>query len=244
MDIPQLENGYTRIANEILETIPKIGLNGTQYNILLVVFRYTYGFQRKNHELSLNFIAEATNSHKVLIQREVAKLIKMNILIEVSAPTFNKGRIIGFNKNHNSWELTKQLTVNQKDNHTVNQLVNTTVNQLVNQERKKENIKENAHSLFFESIWSLYPNKKGKSKISNSKKKELYKIGDELERCISRYKKYIEKQKSNGFQDLNYQYGSTFFNGGYIDYLDENVEEKKPATKVERKVVFIPKPKR
>lgn len=153
MDIPQLENGYTRIANEILETIPKIGLNGTQYNILLVVFRYTYGFQRKNHELSLNFIAEATNSHKVLIQREVAKLIKMNILIEVSAPTFNKGRIIGFNKNHNSWELTKQLTVNQIDNHTVNQSVNSTVNQSVNQERKiKENLKESIYIQYAENV--------------------------------------------------------------------------------------------
>lgn len=150
---PQIENGYTRIANELLEVLSQLNLNGTQYKILLVVFRYTYGFQRKAHELSLTFISNATGSHKAVIQREVSNLIKMNILTEISAPTFNKPRVIGFNKNYSSWELTKQLTVNQIDNHTVNQSVNSTVNQSVNQERKiKENLKESIYIQYAENV--------------------------------------------------------------------------------------------
>ena len=216
------DNGFTRIANELMEVIPQSGFNGTQHNILWTVFRYTYGFHRKEHELSLTFIAKATGSHKVVIQREVKKLIEMKVLIEKSPPTFNSTRIIAFNKNYSSWQLTNQLTVNQSDNHTVNQSVNSTVNQMVNQERKKDNLKE--IGAFFEEIWSKYPNKKGKGKVSATKKKELYKIGDEIFRCIERYVKDTEKRRSNGFKDLQFQNGSTFFNSGYVDYLDENFQ--------------------
>ena len=155
MNGPQVENGYTRVANEIMEILPQAGFNGTQFSILLIVFRYTYGFQRKNHELSLTFISQATNLHKVMIQREVAKLIKMKVLTEVSAPTFKKGRVIAFNKDYSSWELTKEITLNEIDNHTVNELDNSTVNELVNQERKKENIKETS----IDEVVDLYKEK-------------------------------------------------------------------------------------
>lgn len=89
----------------------------------------------------------------------------------------------------------------------------------------KEHIKEvDAH---FEKMWKLYPNKKGKGRIANSesKKKEIYKLGDEFERCIKRYINEVEKERLNGFKELQYQNGSTFFNSGYVDYLDENYKE-------------------
>lgn len=95
-----------------------------------------------------------------------------------------------------------------------------------NKRKEKENI--NIYSAFFEEMWSLYPNKKGKGKISETKKKEIYKLGDEFKRCINRYIKDVEKRRKNGFPELNYQNGSTFFNNGYIDYLDKNYQEKEP----------------
>lgn len=233
----QLENGYTRIANEILEVIPTIGLNGTQHNILWIVFRYTYGFQRKQKVLSLSFIAKATNSHKVVIQREVKRLIDMNILIEVSGPTFNKGRTIAFNKDYESWELTNKLTlnrsetVNQNDELTVNQLVSETVNQLVNQERKKENIKEMAIDIssspsvstkkpyedYFAKVWEAYHNKKGKSKVTAKQKLKLYNEvpEEQMLKAIEKYKKETKDTESRYIM-----HGSTWFNGGYEDYID------------------------
>ena len=87
----------------------------------------------------------------------------------------------------------------------------------------KSNNKE--YSAFFEKMWSLYPNKKGKGRVSNTKKKEIHKLGDEFKRCIERYAEYVENQRENGFKELKYQNGSTFFNSGYVDYLDDNFEE-------------------
>lgn len=93
--------------------------------------------------------------------------------------------------------------------------------------RKKE-----ANALF-EQLWSLYPLKKGKDNVSDSQKAKLLEIGyEELERAISRYIRYVES-----VDYLHYKNGSTFFNSGYIDYLDANYEcsdnNNKPSVKVE-----------
>mgnify|MGYP003306774212 FL=1 len=72
---------------------------------------------------------------------------------------------------------------------------------------------------FFESVWELYPVKKGKGQVSDTKRKALFKIGfDELERAIHRYLTELKKDASW----RKPQNGSTFFNSGYVDYLDNN----------------------
>ncbi len=85
---------------------------------------------------------------------------------------------------------------------------------------------------FFESVWKLYPEKKGKAKVSNKKKQELYNYGyDVISKCIDRY-----KQNKKDWQE--WQNGSTFFNSGYVDYLDENyatTDEPKPQAYMTRR---------
>ena len=72
---------------------------------------------------------------------------------------------------------------------------------------------------FFESIWNLYPVKKGKGQVSDTKRKVLFKIGFErMEKAINRYLTELKKDASW----RKPQNGSTFFNSGYVDYLDEN----------------------
>lgn len=93
------------------------------------------------------------------------------------------------------------------------------------QERKNERIKESTKDIcaFFESVWKLYPNKKGKGQVSDSKKAVLFKIGfEEMKRAILRYQSDLDKDDWRKPQN-----GSTFFNSGYVDYLDANYENKK-----------------
>ena len=73
---------------------------------------------------------------------------------------------------------------------------------------------------FYESIWKLYPVKKGKGQVSKTKKQVLQRIGYEhIKRCIDRFVADME----DSHRDKKYwMHGSTFFNGGYVDYLDEN----------------------
>lgn len=83
--------------------------------------------------------------------------------------------------------------------------------------QSKPNRKKEANALF-EQLWSLYPLKKGKASVSDTQKLKLLDIGyEELERAVSRYVKYVDS-----VDYLHYKNGSTFFNSGYVDYLDEN----------------------
>lgn len=73
---------------------------------------------------------------------------------------------------------------------------------------------------FFESIWKLYPIKKGKGQVSTSRKKALHKIGyDQIGRCVDRF---LKDMSDSGRDRKYWMHGSTFFNSGYVDYLDEN----------------------
>lgn len=74
----------------------------------------------------------------------------------------------------------------------------------------------------FERLWQKYPNKRGKGQVSDTKKKTLYEIGEEkIERALKRYLDDLSKDSSW----RKPQNGSTFFNSGYVDYLDENYEK-------------------
>ena len=145
---PQKENGYTTIANELVEVLSKSNFSGTQLRIVLFLMRYTYGFNRKTAKLSNKFISEGTGIHSISVSREVKNLVEQNVLIEAEKPTFNSARVLGVNKNYDSWrnrgELAKQLTGSKNTQLTVSESANRGVSEIVNQERKiyKENYKK------------------------------------------------------------------------------------------------------
>lgn len=79
---------------------------------------------------------------------------------------------------------------------------------------------EQAAAEMFERLWSRYPRKKGKGSVSKSQKLKLYKLGEEeLSRALDRF------NAAMAGRDAQYiPYGSTWFNTGYVDYLDENYQ--------------------
>lgn len=102
-----------------------------------------------------------------------------------------------------------------------------------NCEKSKENCEKSNKKAFidcFERLWKQYPNKRGKGQVSDTKKKTLYEIGEEkIGRALKRYLDDLSKDSSW----RKPQNGSTFFNSGYVDYLDENYE-KPPEPKPQR----------
>lgn len=104
------------------------------------------------------------------------------------------------------------------------------------QSKKVKESKRNIYGDFFEQIWKTYPKKKGKAQVKDKQKERLYLIGKEqIEKCIERYKQQIEKDHT---AEQYIMYGSTFFNGGYEDYLDENYNEPKHKTLADTMKVF------
>lgn len=102
-----------------------------------------------------------------------------------------------------------------------NQMISNDIKCSRNPIQSESNPNPNTKSAFcehFEKIWSLYPNKRGKGQISDLQKQKLAKISfEEMKRAIERYESDLKKEEWRKPQN-----GSTFFNSGYIDYLDEN----------------------
>lgn len=145
MASPQKENGYTSIANELLEQIYGRRFSTSQFKILLLVIRFTYGFNRKFASLSNSFISNGTGIHEVTVSKEVGSLIDDGVLIEKRKPTFSEPRMIGVNKNYESWsnhlELAKTLRDKAKQPR-VSKSVKKGVSETANQENKPKKEKE------------------------------------------------------------------------------------------------------
>ena len=81
---PQLENGYTRIANELMEAIAKFPFSGSQLRMIIFLLRKTYGFQKKMDAISLSQWKKGTGLNKRTIQRELKILEAMNVITRES----------------------------------------------------------------------------------------------------------------------------------------------------------------
>jgi len=147
---PQKENGYTPIANEILEAMAQIKLSPTQYRILFIVWRYTYGFNRKEHELSLSFLAKATRCDKRNIQRDLKNLEERKIIIQqIKSGAYRK---IKFNKYYKQWvgdiDIGEITNIGENNNTTIGETNNTNIGEIANQERNNINTNLNTNIIY------------------------------------------------------------------------------------------------
>ena len=100
---PELDDGYTKIANELLEQFVKLNLSSTQWKILMLIVRETYGYHRTAKALAISYIAKAIGASEFRTGKAVKDLIRKKILIEYSAPTPRASRELGLNKYYLDW---------------------------------------------------------------------------------------------------------------------------------------------
>ncbi|MCK9327223.1 MAG: replication protein [Bacteroidales bacterium] len=157
MASPQKENGYTAIANELLEQLYVAKLNGTQYKVILCIMRYTYGFNRKSHSLSVSFISKATGISRRYVSAELQKLIDQKVVTVVSNHTDSKSRILSINKDHEKWlgcgtmvrQVMNSSTGDELITTTGEELFTTTGEELFTQENKtKTKLKKDIYGEF------------------------------------------------------------------------------------------------
>ncbi len=166
MASPQKENGFTSIANELLGEILKSDFTLRELKIILTVIRFSYGFNRKQAELSVRFISEATGIKYHHISNSINTLIRKYVLTVNNSDNHKQGRVLKLNKDYETWNFDSYQKGNsyQKSNGSVTEKVTETVTEKVT---KKENNKENINTSVqneFERFWNLYDKKVSKEK--------------------------------------------------------------------------------
>lgn len=109
--MPQLENGYARIANATLENLAKIRVPGESGQILYFIFRKTYGFQKKKDRISLSQFCRGTGIKRPNVCRAIKKLLFMNLIIKIDTAL---GEVYEFQKDPKRWvPLSKKIPPQQ-----------------------------------------------------------------------------------------------------------------------------------
>jgi phage replication O-like protein O len=110
MNSPQIENGFTRIASELLDAIIRFDFSKREYQVLLAVIRKTYGYGKKEDDLGISQITKMTGLHKTHAAKTVRDLINKDVLYRKDGQF---AHIVGLNKNYTKWGVTKTVTSDQ-----------------------------------------------------------------------------------------------------------------------------------
>jgi phage replication O-like protein O len=104
MASPQKENGYTPIANELMEKLSALSINATSFRVIICILRKTYGWQKREDIISLSQIKKMTG-----LDRSVVNAIKELEELNILKITRREGltNVIRFNKDYEKWGLVQ-----------------------------------------------------------------------------------------------------------------------------------------
>lgn len=114
MASPQLDDGFIRIVNAIIEALARVQISGHAWRLLMVVIRKTYGWGKKCDWISNSQFVALTGMNKQRVSEAMKELRERNILMR-------SGLSVGLQKDYTQWrdrgktnELRKSVTVTEK----------------------------------------------------------------------------------------------------------------------------------
>lgn len=235
--VAELEDGYTRIANDLLEAVMLAGLTQHQLLVFMAVMRKTYGFNKKVDWISNEQLSQLTGMLPHKCSAAKSTLVKRKILSQ-------SGRQVGINKAIGEWEkeaYPNQVTspesgkkslpksgkhsypnqVNTKDNitkekkdnkNTLPEQVRSACEKASQPANKNQEIDEAFESVF----WSAGMVKKGKQKAMSAFRSQFQEWRKESRGTPEQFAQMLaediscRKGKQFGFDNLH---PATYLNG-------------------------------
>lgn len=199
------DNGFVYLTKEIPYTDQMLA---TQFNRPLTTVQLALNIFKQYGMIDIiDDILYISNWEKYQNVDRLSEIREYNRLAKQKSRA--KQKLLTENKNVNDKSMTSQ----RRHDTDIDKEKEIDNNILCKSTPKKADIDD-----VFERLWRLYPNKKGKGQVSDSRKKAIYAIGyDEMSRAIKRYTDDLKRDSWRKAQN-----GSTFFNSGYVDYLDSN----------------------
>lgn len=115
MASPQTENGYTRVANELLEAIMRAPLTAREFRVILAVARETFGWARKAASMRTSRVATLTGMQPTKVARAIRALKARNVLA-------NGTDGLGLQKDYAAWRLAAGSKSDLSPSRTLNRV--------------------------------------------------------------------------------------------------------------------------
>lgn len=131
----ELEDGYTKLANELLESLSCCNLTARQFRVMLALIRKTYGFGKKNDRIADSQLAEVSGLSRQNVNKAKKELISMNYIII-------EGNKIGVNKEVSAWKNQSRDSVSNLKTKNVSNLETNEVSRLETHKRNTLKKKE------------------------------------------------------------------------------------------------------
>lgn len=97
---PQKENGYTAIANELMDAFCRTRISGEAWQVLTAIIRKTYGYNKSSDMISLSQFCIMTTMQKSSVARAIRYLKGRNI---IKTKPSGLSTIYQINKNYDEW---------------------------------------------------------------------------------------------------------------------------------------------
>lgn len=113
MSTPQVEGGFTRIADELYDAILRFDFSKRELKVILAVIHRTYGFNKKVDFLAHGQIANMVGLDRANVSKTVNTLTKNNVLFETGNKFTRTGspiKEIGLNKKYEEWQHVVKTT--------------------------------------------------------------------------------------------------------------------------------------
>lgn len=99
---PQLEEGHIRIANELFDAVLRAKLKYSTQTVLLAVMRKTYGYGKKEDDVSASQLGELCAMSRQHVTTALNELADRNIITKKPGVY---GTVVGVNKDYSKWVL-------------------------------------------------------------------------------------------------------------------------------------------
>lgn len=115
MDTNWKEMPFTRVPNEVLERVRQLKLNGTQHQIINVVWRELFGYHRQFVSLTSKEFGELTGFNERQISKQLKDLFDRKIF-KVVGHTEREIRMFTINSNFDEWIGFMDIKEQPKEN--------------------------------------------------------------------------------------------------------------------------------
>jgi len=225
---------FTKISNELLDALAKIRIAGEARQMLDVIIRKTYGFNKKEDKISTSQFIELTGLSRIAIPKARRKLLELN-LITVSQKGYSQGLTYSIQKDYNKWKpYPKKDTVSQKGYRCIQKRTQVYPKKDTNcipksstQKKERQYTKETIQKKErFNEIYKSYPNRDSKKKAEEhfNASVKAEKDWQDINTALVKYKKHLAIETW-----LKPKSASTWFYNwrDWVDYIEPQKTSQK-----------------